>query len=229
MPRKPRMSQTECYQLLGLPFGSEFEQVKATYRQLARKYHPDANNGDHSHAEKFSQIQEAYDVLKDVADGLLPREAPPQSKAPEHKARVKFTIQNPQPQQQENQPSLEEQFRQAMESVQRGERRVSSPTDNRDIKLKKDRLVHLKNLLSLGKYLESVVVADAMAERFLGDSEIIYWQAIAYQRWGKALFKMGSLSKAKDYLNKAFKLASEHPDLLAEIEPLLEAIDKNVQ
>ncbi len=222
------MSQTECLIVLGLPYGTTFDQVKATYRQLARKYHPDANNGDHSHAEKFSQIQEAYEVLKDVEDGLLARESAPQtSKSTEEKRKVKFNVQYTQPQQQQaKEPSLEEQFRQAMESVQRGEKRVTSINDFKNSKLKGEHLVHLKNLLNQEKYLEAIVVGDAMAQRFLGDSDVMYWQAIAYQRYGSELFKMGSRSKAKGYLNKAFKLASEHPDLLAEIEPLLQSINK---
>ena len=42
-------------------------QIKRSYRRLARKYHPDMNNGDPQAAEHFKLITEAYEVLSDPA------------------------------------------------------------------------------------------------------------------------------------------------------------------
>src|SRR5205814_9562223 len=39
--------------------------IRAAFRKLARKYHPDLNPGDKGAEEKFKQLQEAYDVLSD--------------------------------------------------------------------------------------------------------------------------------------------------------------------
>ncbi|GIV34686.1 MAG: hypothetical protein KatS3mg031_2221 [Chitinophagales bacterium] len=50
------------YKILGLPSTATQEEIKATYRKLVRKYHPDRNRG---YAEKFKLIQEAYEVLCD--------------------------------------------------------------------------------------------------------------------------------------------------------------------
>jgi len=41
------------------------EEIKRQYRKLAKIYHPDANPGDPQAAERFHQIQAAYDLLKD--------------------------------------------------------------------------------------------------------------------------------------------------------------------
>ncbi|MDB9313040.1 J domain-containing protein [Spirulina sp. CS-785/01] len=58
------MNLVDCYQILGLPVGAELGQVKASYRQLARQYHPDVNPQKGGPGEaKFIEITEAYQVL----------------------------------------------------------------------------------------------------------------------------------------------------------------------
>lgn len=51
--------------MLGVPRKASVKDIRAAYRKLARKYHPDLNPGDKSAEEKFKQIQEAYDALSD--------------------------------------------------------------------------------------------------------------------------------------------------------------------
>ncbi|HEY2160097.1 MAG TPA: molecular chaperone DnaJ, partial [Solirubrobacteraceae bacterium] len=41
------------------------EEIKKAYRKLARKYHPDANQGDKHAEERFKEISQAHDVLSD--------------------------------------------------------------------------------------------------------------------------------------------------------------------
>lgn len=55
----------DYYQLLGVPRGADEKDIKAAYRKLARKYHPDVNPGDKSAESKFKEISEAYSVLSD--------------------------------------------------------------------------------------------------------------------------------------------------------------------
>src|SRR5438045_7119240 len=55
----------DYYETLGVPRKAESEDIRKSYRKLARKYHPDLNPGDKSSEERFKNVQEAYDILSD--------------------------------------------------------------------------------------------------------------------------------------------------------------------
>ncbi len=59
-------TKQDYYELLGVSRKAAQKEIRAAYRKLARKYHPDLNPGDKSSEEKFKQVQEAYDVLSDT-------------------------------------------------------------------------------------------------------------------------------------------------------------------
>src|SRR5262245_13498883 len=56
----------DYYEILGVTRTAKEEEIKKTYRKLARKYHPDLNPNNKQAEEKFKEIQEAYEVLSDA-------------------------------------------------------------------------------------------------------------------------------------------------------------------
>ena len=59
------MSETDYYQTLGVSRDADEAALKSAYRKLAMQYHPDRNPGDDSAEQKFKDINQAYDTLKD--------------------------------------------------------------------------------------------------------------------------------------------------------------------
>ncbi|MCZ0704014.1 molecular chaperone DnaJ [Natronobacillus azotifigens] len=58
------MSKRDYYDILGVSKDASKEEIKKSYRKLARKYHPDVNK-DQNAPEKFKEAKEAYEVLSD--------------------------------------------------------------------------------------------------------------------------------------------------------------------
>lgn len=58
------MAGRDYYQVLGVPRSAKPDEIKRAYRKLAREHHPDVNKAPDAQ-KKFTEIQQAYDVLSD--------------------------------------------------------------------------------------------------------------------------------------------------------------------
>ena len=59
------MAKRDYYEILGVQRNASAGQIKAAFRKLAMQHHPDRNPGDKAAEQRFKEINEAYEVLKD--------------------------------------------------------------------------------------------------------------------------------------------------------------------
>ena len=57
------METKDLYKILGVTKEASQEEIRKSYRKLARKYHPDANRDDPGAENRFKEIQHAYEIL----------------------------------------------------------------------------------------------------------------------------------------------------------------------
>ncbi len=201
------MNLATCYQLLGLQSGASFDDIKASYRRLARKYHPDMNPGDERAREKFMAVTEAYKYLLSVkvspefngkvSQVTITRKPTADSTASriDSEAFVKVTVPRKSASLQFN-PDL-------------------SPLEQQ---LKASSYQQLQRLLKQHRFPRAIALIEGLACRIPHDPEVIQWQAIIYQRWGRHLIQERQFDKARIYLKKALRTDPHNRSLWAEVE-----------
>lgn len=67
-PRRPvrivTRLQAQAFDILGLETSATLNEIKARYKELVKRFHPDANGGDRGTEERLKQVIKAYGVLK---------------------------------------------------------------------------------------------------------------------------------------------------------------------
>ncbi|AHK42258.1 MULTISPECIES: J domain-containing protein [Ensifer] len=62
--RKLKTLEAKAYETLGLSASATASDIKAAYKDLVKKHHPDANGGDRGSEERFRAVIQAYQLLK---------------------------------------------------------------------------------------------------------------------------------------------------------------------
>src|SRR4029450_381301 len=80
--RKAKPLEAKALETLGLDTKATGKDIKARYKELVKRHHPDANGGDRGSEDRFRDVLQAYRVLKQAglcwAHGLL--KTPPEQK-----------------------------------------------------------------------------------------------------------------------------------------------------
>lgn len=96
-------------------------------------------------------------------------------------------------------------------------RSLTGPAFEQEQSLKQEAYQQLKELLRQQKFPRAIALVEGLAHRMPKDSEIIQWQAIVYQRWGRKLIDEGQPQKARIYLKKALRTDPNNQSLWREV------------
>lgn len=188
------MNLADCYRVLGLRTGASYEDIKASYRRLARQYHPDVNPGQQAE-EKFIQVTEAYKYLLGVVqppEGTTTEKPSRPSTPPPPPAKVRVT----------RKPPVE----------------INRDLSQTDRQLKQNSYEQLQEFLKTQRFPRAIALVEGLAQRMPNDQEVRQWQAITYQRFGHHLAMTNQAEKARVYLKKALRTDPHNKALWYEVE-----------
>lgn len=194
------MNLTDCYKLLGLNTEASREEIKASYRRLVRKYHPDVNPQDRQAKDKFIAIQEAYEFLM---ENVKETPVPPEPKTQQQSQQKVATP-----------PKVK--VNKTTHKVKTIE--IQPPLSPEEQKLKWQSYNQLQVFLRDQRYPRAIALVEGLAQRLPEDIEVRQWQAIAYQRTGRHFVDRKQLEKARIYLKKALKIDPHNRSLWLEVE-----------
>jgi curved DNA-binding protein CbpA len=205
------MNLVDCYQRLGLKLGASIEEIKHSYRRLARQYHPDVNPDDLQAKEKFIALTAAYQYVLEFANSRAGASTPTSNPATTSASRP-FSGASSRPSAARPQVKVKTQVRQ--------EPPASPPPEisAAERQLKLDLFRQLQDLLKQQRYPRAIALIEGLAYRLPHDQEIRQWQAITYQRLGRHLIHQREIDKARLYLKKALSTDPHNQSLWVEVE-----------
>ena len=187
---------SECYRILELTPQATLEEIKSAYRQLVKRYHPDRNPGDRQAAERFIQINQAYETLLEAGE----REALGQPTQP------------PDPAQ-----SAAKSGGQPKVYVRRSAPRSARLTPEQE-RLKQRSLELIFALLQQRQWQQAARHLEGLASRLPNDPDLGKAQAKAYHGWARELLDRRRYDEARPYLQKAMKADPDNRSLWEEVE-----------
>jgi curved DNA-binding protein CbpA len=179
-------------------------EIKASYRRLARQYHPDVNPEDRQAHDKFIEVTEAYKFLLSVV---------PPDETKSHQESAAFWYQ----------PQVTKVTRKPSPPMQK-------PVQLSEVEqqLKWNAYEQLQQMLKSRKFALAIALVEGLAQRFPQDLEVRQWQAIAYSSWGRQLVGENQLDKARIYLKKALRTDPHNRSLWAEVEKDFRRIEQRL-
>ena len=189
-------------------------EIKASYRRLARRYHPDVNPTDKQAKDKFIAINQAYEFLLNAINaGEIHQNLHQSQTPPTTNTTAAVTKESSPP------PATK---------VNRKEKQTppKSQVSPREELLKWQFYNQLQLLLKEQRFPRAIALVEGLAQRMPEDPEVRQWQAITYQRWGRYLIDAKQLEKARIYLKKALKIDPHNRSLWSEVEREFRRMEK---
>ena len=192
----------QCYQLLGICRGVSIDELKAAYRSLARKWHPDLNPGDLEAHQRFITLNQAYQLL--LVNVAAPLESQAQTRPNRSTSNSKNTTvrvtQRTAPQAATVKPRKSEQ------------------------ELKWQLYYELQSLVKQQQFLKAIVLIESLAHHSPQDRQVCQWQGIIYSQYGHQLVQRREFDKARIYLKKALKVDPHNRQLWQEVDRVFNRI-----
>jgi curved DNA-binding protein CbpA len=179
----------QCYQLLGIDRDASIDRLKAAYRSLARKWHPDLNPGDVDAHQRFIALNQAYQTLL---------EKTPADSTPSTSTTAPTNLRDPH----RHTPPP-----------------AATPAPRQDeAELKWQIYDELQSLLKQQHFLKAIVLIEGLAHHSPQDRQICQWQGIIYSQYGQQLIQSREFDKARIYLKKALKVNPHNRQLWQEVD-----------
>lgn len=209
-----QMNLAACYRVLGLRSGASLEDVKLSYRRLARQLHPDANPGDQGNQDGFIQLNRAYSQL--LAQLSLMEEASGVRRVAVHRT-ARTDVRS------DGASTVSSTVR---PDASQGSRRSATPLTEIDQQLKTQTYQQLQLLLRSQRFPRAIALIEGLAQRIPDDIEVRQWQAITYQRWARQLMRDKQFDKARVYLKKTLKTDPHNKTLWSEVEKEFQQLEQ---
>jgi tetratricopeptide (TPR) repeat protein len=190
----------QCYQIFGITQPTTVDELKAIYRRLARKLHPDANPDDRFAQDRFIALNEAYKILMAEGDRVAAtpteKKTPPPNKVAES-TRTRVEKKSP-----------------------------PSPTSTpEEMELKWKAFYLLQERLQNRQFPQAAAAVERLSEHFPEDTDVRQWRGVIYCAWASALIDSRQNAKARLYLKKAIAVDPHNMQLWHDVEKQYRRLD----
>ena len=168
----------KSYELLGLNSSASIEEIKAIYRQMAKKIHPDLNPHDPTARARFNSLNQAYQLLLAV-----------------HSEPDRVDVLNPDPEPTNTKDGVRVNYV------------VDPPLSPQDLQLKIEVFESLEKLIRQENFTKAVSIVDMLAKVVPNCSDISKKQSEVYFKYAQDLVNRRSqFTLARTYLKAALKV-----------------------